>query len=52
MPASSVSKLSVAPDPLTTGSLVSESIGAVASSVLKEIVDTAEIFKLASSIKR
>ena len=48
MPASDVEKLSVAPDPLIDDAEVRERVGAVASSVVKEISDTAEIFSLAS----
>ena len=48
MPSSVVEKFSIASVPLTSGSIVAERVGAVVSSVVKEISDTAEIFSLAS----
>ena len=48
MPASEVEKFSVAPDPVIGDAEVAERVGAVASNVVKEIVETAEVLPLAS----
>jgi hypothetical protein len=47
-----VEKFSIASVPLTSGSIVAERVGAVASGVSKEISDMAESFPLTSSTMR
>ena len=49
MPSSEVEKLSVAPDAVIDDVEIAVRIGAVSSSVVKEIVDTAETFPIKSS---